>query len=113
MKTKKKKKQISLNDFHIISRLGTGAFGTVYRIKSKLDKKEYALKVINKNTIIEKKYFNYIIPQNEDKNEKDNNNINNNKNDDEKKNKDKEEDNENESNNENKKKENKNANEKN
>ena len=62
-KKKKKKKQISLNDFHIISRLGTGAFGTVYRIKSKLDKKEYALKVINKNTIIEKKYFNYIMQE--------------------------------------------------
>ena len=60
---KKKKKKITLDDFHIISKLGAGAFGTVYKVKSKLDKKEYALKVINKNTIIEKKYFYYMMQE--------------------------------------------------
>ena len=58
-----KKNEITLDDFHIISRLGSGAFGTVYKVKCKLDNNEYALKVINKNIIIEKKYLNYMMQE--------------------------------------------------
>ena len=58
-----KKNEITLEDFHIISRLGCGAFGTVYKVKNIIDNNEYALKVINKNIIIEKKYFHYMMQE--------------------------------------------------
>ena len=44
-----KKENISINDFHIISKIGNGGFGTVYKVIYKKDNKEYALKVMNKN----------------------------------------------------------------
>ena len=58
-----KKNEITLDSFHIISRLGAGAFGTVYKVKCIIDNNEYALKVINKNIIIEKKYFRYMMQE--------------------------------------------------
>ena len=60
---KNKKENITINDFHIISKIGYGGFGTVYKVIYKKDNKEYALKVMNKNIIIEKKYFNYMITE--------------------------------------------------
>ena len=58
-----KKENISINDFHIISKIGNGGFGTVYKVIYKKDNKEYALKVMNKNVIIENKYFKYMITE--------------------------------------------------
>ena len=60
---KNKKVNISINDFHIISKIGCGGFATVYKVIYKKDNKEYALKVMNKNIIIEKKYFEYMITE--------------------------------------------------
>ena len=58
-----KKKKISLNDFKVIDILGIGGFGIVYKVKEILSNKLFAMKVMNKNTIIKKKYFHYIISE--------------------------------------------------
>lgn len=39
-------KQSSLRDFEVISKLGEGAFGQVFKVKRKADGKEYALKKV-------------------------------------------------------------------
>ena len=41
-------KKISINDFHIISELGRGAYGKVVLARSKATDKEYAIKIIDK-----------------------------------------------------------------
>ena len=58
-----KKKKISLNDFKVIDILGIGGFGIVYKVKEILSNKLLKMKVMNKNTIIKKKYFHYIISE--------------------------------------------------
>ena len=35
-----------LRDFEVISKLGEGAFGQVFKVKRKIDGKEYALKKV-------------------------------------------------------------------
>ena len=62
-KDKVKKEKISLNNFKVIDILGSGGFGTVYKVKEILTDKIYAMKVMNKNTIINKKYFHYIMSE--------------------------------------------------
>ena len=37
----------SLQDFNILSQLGRGSNGTIYKVRSKLNNKEYVLKKIN------------------------------------------------------------------
>lgn len=44
----------SIKDMEFINFLGKGAFGVVLLVKSKADNKKYALKVISKNSIIDK-----------------------------------------------------------
>ena len=56
----KRKKQISshsvfFRNFKILAELGVGAFGTVFKVQHILTKKIYAMKVMNKNYIIQKK----------------------------------------------------------
>lgn len=40
-------KQSCLRDFDVLGKLGEGAFGQVYKVKRKVDGKEYALKKVN------------------------------------------------------------------
>lgn len=39
-------KQSSLRDFEVLNKLGEGAFGQVFKVKRKVDGKEYALKKV-------------------------------------------------------------------
>ena len=62
-KNKKKKSEINLKKFKIMSLLGVGGFGTVFKVKHILTGKIYAMKVMNKNYIIKKKYLHYIVSE--------------------------------------------------
>ena len=53
---KKKGKLIGLDDFEILSLIGKGAFGKVWRVKEKSTGKIYAMKVMQKADIIEQDY---------------------------------------------------------
>ena len=56
-------KGIRFEDYIIISLLGTGSFGRVFKVKIKDDisEKIYAMKVINKNLLIRKKQLKYAV----------------------------------------------------
>lgn len=45
--------KVSLNDFKFIKCLGNGGFSTVYLVKGNFDSKYYAMKLINKEFILE------------------------------------------------------------
>ena len=53
---KKKGKLIGLDDFEILSLIGKGAFGKVWKVKEKSTSKIYAMKVMQKADIIEQEY---------------------------------------------------------
>ena len=65
--TNKKKRRSSntvfLRNFKILSELGVGAFGTVFKVQHILTEKIYAMKVMNKNYIIQKKYLHYVVSE--------------------------------------------------
>ena len=52
-----KEEKISLNNFKVID------IGIVYKEKEILSNKLFAMKVMNKNTIIKKKYFHFLISE--------------------------------------------------
>ena len=58
-----KNSEISLKKFKILGLLGIGGFGTVFKVKHILTDKIYAMKVMNKNYIIKKKYLHYIVSE--------------------------------------------------
>ena len=60
---KKKKPKIDLKKFKILSLLGVGGFGTVFKVRHILTDKIYAMKVMNKNYIIKKKYLHYVVSE--------------------------------------------------
>ena len=62
-KKKKKNVEINLQKFQILGLLGVGGFGTVFKVKHKLTDKIYAMKVMNKNYIIQKKYLHYVVSE--------------------------------------------------
>ena len=62
-KNKIKNSEINLKKFKILSLLGVGGFGTVFKVKHILTDKIYAMKVMNKNYIIQKKYLHYIVSE--------------------------------------------------
>ena len=43
-----------MNQYEILSKLGEGAFASVYKVKRKEDAKEYALKIIKIQALSEK-----------------------------------------------------------
>ena len=57
------KKNISVKDFHFMSLLGSGGFSTVFKVRHKETGKIYAMKVMNKNSIIKQKYLHYIMSE--------------------------------------------------
>ena len=67
--TNKKKKSslnnntVFLRNFKILGELGVGAFGTVFKVQHILTEKIYAMKVMNKNYIIQKKYLHYVVSE--------------------------------------------------
>ena len=61
--TNKKKFKIDFNKFRILKLLGVGGFGTVYKVRHILTGKIYAMKVMNKNYIIKKKYLHYVVSE--------------------------------------------------
>ena len=55
---------ITINNFKLISVLGKGGFSTVYKAYERNNpNKIYALKVMNKNSIINQKYLHYIMSE--------------------------------------------------
>lgn len=54
---------ITINDFDIIKLLGYGAFSTVYQVIHKKSKKIYAMKIMDKNILIEKKHLHYVMTE--------------------------------------------------
>ena len=54
---------MNLRNFKILGLLGVGGFGTVFKVKHIFTDKIYAMKVMNKNYIIEKKYLHYVISE--------------------------------------------------
>ena len=57
------KNTVFLRNFKILSELGVGAFGTVFKVQHILTEKIYAMKVMNKNYIIQKKYLHYVVSE--------------------------------------------------
>ena len=60
---KKKKPKIDLKKFKVLSLLGVGGFGTVFKVRHILTDKIYAMKVMNKNYVIKKKYLHYVVSE--------------------------------------------------
>ena len=60
---KKKQIKMDLNKFKILKLLGVGGFGTVFKVRHILTGKIYAMKVMNKNYIIKKKYLHYVVSE--------------------------------------------------
>ncbi|KAL2866742.1 serine/threonine protein kinase SCH9 [Aspergillus lucknowensis] len=52
---KTEKKQVGPNDFQILKLIGKGTFGQVYQVKKKDTRRIYAMKVLSKKVIIQKK----------------------------------------------------------
>ena len=62
-KSKVKSGKISLKNFKIMGILGVGGFSTVYKVRHIMTDKVYAMKVMNKNYIIFKKYLHYVVSE--------------------------------------------------
>ena len=62
-KIKDKGISVNLKSFKILGLLGVGGFGTVFKVKHILTGKIYAMKVMNKNYLIKKKYLHYVISE--------------------------------------------------
>ena len=58
-----KTKKIGKNSFDILELIGSGTFGKVYKVKSLIDKKVYAMKVLNKNFLINNNQLKYAISE--------------------------------------------------
>ena len=70
IKQKNKKKRVNeanstvcLRNFKVLGILGKGGFSTVFKVQHILTEKIYAMKVMNKNYIIQKKYLHYVVSE--------------------------------------------------
>ena len=59
----KTKSVINYNSFDILELIGGGSFGKVYKVRQKNTKKIYAMKVLNKLYLIQKKLLRYAITE--------------------------------------------------
>ena len=62
-KNKKKSGKVSFRNFKILGLLGVGGFSNVYKVQHIITDKIYAMKVMNKNYIIRKKYLHYVVSE--------------------------------------------------
>ena len=62
-KSKVKTGKVTLRNFKILGILGVGGFSTVYKVQHIMTEKIYAMKVMNKNYIILKKYLHYVVSE--------------------------------------------------
>ena len=62
-KSKVKTGKVTLRNFKILGLLGVGGFSTVYKVQHIMTEKIYAMKVMNKNYIILKKYLHYVVSE--------------------------------------------------
>ena len=62
-RSKVKSGKVSLKNFKILGILGVGGFSTVYKVRHIMTEKVYAMKVMNKNYIIYKKYLHYVVSE--------------------------------------------------
>jgi len=62
-RSKVKTGKITLRNFKILGLLGVGGFSTVYKVQHIMTDKIYAMKVMNKNYIIEKRYLHYVVSE--------------------------------------------------
>ena len=62
-KSKVQSGKISLKNFKFLGILGVGGFSTVYKVRHIMTDKVYAMKVMNKNYIIFKKYLHYVVSE--------------------------------------------------
>ena len=60
-KINEKSGKICLRNFKLLSILGVGGFGTVFKVQHIMTEKIYAMKVMNKNYLIHKKYLHYVV----------------------------------------------------
>ena len=62
-KSKAKSGKVTLRNFKILGLLGIGGFSSVFKVRHILTEKIYAMKVMNKNYIISKKYLHYVVSE--------------------------------------------------
>ena len=62
-RSKVKSGKVSLKNFKILGLLGVGGFSAVYKVRHIMTEKVYAMKVMNKNYIIHKKYLHYVVSE--------------------------------------------------
>ena len=62
-RSKVKSGKVTLRNFKILGILGVGGFSTVYKVRHIMTEKIYAMKVMNKNYIIHKKYLHYVVSE--------------------------------------------------
>lgn len=55
------KSKLNVNDFHIMNTLGSGSFGRVHLVRTKLDNKFFAMKVLRKSEIIKLRQVEHTI----------------------------------------------------
>ena len=62
-RSKVKTGKVTLRNFKIFGLLGVGGFSSVYKVQHIMTEKIYAMKVMNKNYIISKKYLHYVVSE--------------------------------------------------
>jgi len=59
--TFKERPKLKISDFEVGKKIGAGNFGVILRATAVKDKKEYALKVINKTQIVSREHAEHIV----------------------------------------------------
>lgn len=59
----KARTKVTAEDFDIVKVIGKGSFGTVFMVKKKDTKKPYAMKVLDKNKVMERKQYEHTLSE--------------------------------------------------